>query len=245
MKKILFLLLVSCSLLVSCTDEKDLSQFYFPVKKLQHGMVYEYRYKGHPEIDPQYWYYQTLKPDPKESNKKGEFFTGTLYDAGFRIRQIVSEEVVSNGMMLDDIYLYMYDSTGTVMRIKPTVIAPSVYPFEVQDSAHIYLYKIKFAYPNDSTHTTTLVKNRRYIGKNQYTYKDKKYDCAEFEVRESVDDDKNGHWHNEYKTRELYAKGLGLIYYKKDLGGNVLEYELSNIYEMSELEAQFSKNLKQ
>jgi hypothetical protein len=241
MKKYFYLLLVSISFLMSCENEKDISKFYFPVKKLEQGKVYEYRFLNKPEVDPQYWYYQTLKADPKAGEKKGAFFTGTLYDAAYRIRQIVSEEAVSNGMMLDDIYLYMYDSNNESTRIQPNILSPSVYPFTVEDTSHIYLYKIKFVYPNDTTHSTTVIKNRRFVGKTTYNYKGKSYKCVEFEVREAFDDDKNGRIHQEYKTKELYAEGIGLIYYKKTIGTEVLEYGLKDIYEMSELEKNFSK----
>ena len=238
--KSLFFILIA-SFLSNCKNEKDITEYYFPVKDLQQGKVYEYRFVGHPEIDPQFWYYQTLKADPKASEKKGQFFTGTLYNAKYQIQQIVNEEVVSNGMMLNDLYLYMYDSLNVQTRIQPKILSPSVFPFAIEDTSHIYLYKIKFAYPNDTTHTTTIIKNRRFAGKTEYTYKGKKYDCAIFENKESVDDDLNGRWHNEFKSKELYAKGLGLIYYKKILGTTVLEYELSDIYEMSDLEKKFSE----
>jgi hypothetical protein len=237
----LFLFLLITSLSVACNNEKDITEYYFPVKELQNGKVYEYRFVGNPSINPQFWYYQTLKADPKTSDKAGQFFTGTLYNAKYQIQQIVNEEVVSNGMMLNDLYLYMYDTTGVQTRIQPKILSPSVFPFEIADTSHIYLYKIKFAYPNDTTHTTTIIKNRRFAGKTTYNYKGKKYDCVVFENRESVDDDLNGRWHNEFQSKELYAKGLGLIYYKKTLGQTVLEYELSDIYEMSDLEKKFSE----
>ena len=239
-KKLFFLFLIA-SFSVACNNEKDITEYYFPVKDLQQGKVYEYRFVGKPEVNPQFWYYQTLKADPKASDKSGQFFTGTLYNAKYQIQQIINEEVVSNGMMLNDLYLYMYDSTGVQTRIQPQILSPAVFPFEIADTSHIYLYKIKFAYPNDTTHTTTIIKNRRFTGKTTYVYKGKKYDCVVFENRESVDDDMNGRWHNEFQSKELYAKGLGLIYYKKTLGQNVLEYELSDIYEMSDLEKKFSE----
>ena len=93
-------------------------------------------------------------------------------------------------------------------------------------------------YPNDARgeiHLQTMIQKMKRDGAG------KKYDCAVFENKESVDDDLNGRWHNEFKSKELYAKGLGLIYYKKTLGGTVLEYELSDIYEMSDLEKKFSE----
>jgi hypothetical protein len=154
----------------------------------------------------------------------------------------VSEEIVSNGMMLNDLYLYFYDSTGVATRTQPTIEAASVYPFQIEDTTKIYLYKINFGYADNPNHTTTIIKNRRFKGKKTYTYKKKTYDCVAFELRELVQDNLNGRWENESVGEELYAKGIGLVYYKKKLSANLTkEYALADIYEMSVLEQKLKK----
>ena len=60
------------------------------------------------------------------------------------ISQIVSEEIVSNGMLLDDLHLYFKDSTNHVAKAQTTIIKRNVYPFEIQDTTTKYFYKIHF-----------------------------------------------------------------------------------------------------
>jgi hypothetical protein len=243
-KTLLVILLTGSFFCLSCGNSNDITTYYFPVKALENGKVYEYKSLNEPNLAHDYWYYQTLKADPKASEKRGQFFTGTHYDGRFQITQIISEEVVSNGMLLDDTYIFQYDSLENQTRIKPVVLSPSVYPFEIKKDGTIYLYSIKWKDPKDSTHTTTVTKQRHYVGQATYNFKGKTYDCVELEVKETIFDDKNGRWQFDYKTKELYAKGIGLIYYKKTLGKEIQEFELADIYEMSELEKKFSKEIQ-
>lgn len=223
--------------LFSCKKGNDISEYYFPVNELKNGKVYEYRFVGKPEVMPEYWYHQTLSPDPKQSDKKGIFFTSTLYDINLDILQIVSEEPVSNGMLLDELFLYMKDSTGRMEKVTPTIIQRNVYPFEYQDTTTKYLYKIHFKNPFNANETNYLTRSRTYKGKTTYQYKGKTYDCVEFAVEDKIDNEQEGHLETILYGKELYAKGIGLVYYRKGLNKQfALEYELADIYSMSELE---------
>jgi hypothetical protein len=232
---LLFLLIIIG--LSACQNDKDISGYYFPVKALKEGKVYEYRFLGNQQIVPEYWYHQTLSPDPKASDKKGEYFTSTLYDSNLEIRQIVSEEIVSNGMLLDELHLYFKDSTGRGAKVQATAIHRNVYPFEFQDTTLKYIYKIHFKDPFDTLQTTYLTRTRKYKGKSNYLYKGKNYECVEFSIEENIDNDREGRFELKVYGKELYAKGIGLIYYKKGLQKEfALEYELADIYDMATLE---------
>ncbi len=235
--KLYNLLVLSILCFFSCKNEKDISEYYFPVKALREGKVYEYRFVGRPEVMPEYWYHQTLTPDPKASDKKGDFFTSTLYDINLDISQIVSEEVVSNGMLLDELHLYMRDSTGKTEKVTPTVIYRNVYPFEYQDTTLKYFYKIYYKNPFNPLETNYLTRSRTYKGKTTYTYKGKNYECVEFALEDKLDNEQEGHLETVMYGKELYAKGIGLIYYRKGLNKQfALEYELADIYDMATLE---------
>lgn len=225
---------------ISCSNDKDISTYYFPVKALENGKVYEYRWIGHDEVAPDYWYYHTLHPDPKATDKVGTFFTSTLYDPNLEVRQIVSEEVVANGMLLDALHIYLPDSSGNLTKIEPTIIKRNVYPFEVTDTTTKYSYKVHFSEPNNSNRTNYITRNRIYKGKTAYKYKGKEYDCVEFRVEEVIDntDVTDGNLQLTNVKVEKYAKGIGLIYFSRGRQGSsgFMEYELYDIYEMSELE---------
>lgn len=211
---------------------KDIHAYYFPVDHLKGGKVYEYRPVGNDTVAPYYWYYNTLTPDPRQTDQKGTFLTGTYYDANLEIRQLVKEEKVGNGMLLDQAFLYPRQGVQTPFEI----LGNNVFPFEVADTSAIYLYKVKFREPADSSSMTTLIRNRRYLGQTRYTFKGQNIDAVEFEVRERLENDGNGRWQYEYNGKEIYGKGIGLVYTRKDLGKMVLEYSLYDIYDMSELE---------
>ena len=74
-----------------------------------------------------------------------------------------------------------------------------------------------------------LTRNRRYLGKETYELNGKSYDCAKFQLRELLTTDRVGMTKTQWSGMELYAKGLGLIYYRKEINPEfILEYELAS-----------------
>jgi hypothetical protein len=239
-------LLVVCIagfLLTSCgSDTQDIRNYYFPLKALTEGEVYEYRAVDQDSLTPSYWYYRSF------INDNGVFLTGTYYENTFMPLQFVQEELVSNGMLLDTLFLYETDSTGRQQQITGEVLSGSTYPFEVKDSSSIFLYKVQFQFPSNPNETITLIKNRRFAGHTTYTYKGDTYDCVKFDVRELVEvsDTQQGGIEPEWSGYELYAEGLGLIYYEKELTpGQTLAFALYDRYPMTVLEDKFREYLEQ
>ena len=61
-----------------------------------------------------------------------------------------------------------------------------------------------------------------------------------------MSDFNDGHLEKEYQGKELYAKGLGLIYYKKEIDENfVLEYELRDTFSMTKFEEKFKQYISE
>lgn len=241
-KNAFFLCLVGFSLMQCINGKKDIRNYYFPLKKLTEGLVYEYRPVGNDSITPVYWYYRSL------INKEGAYLTGTYYEYNFEPLQFVREELVKNGMLLQDINLYQYDTISPQpMIVDGEILSGTTYPFEVsEEDGGIFLYKVKFAFSPEIQ--ATIIKNRKYLGETTFEWEGEIYDAVEFEVKELVeyDDTKAGGIEPEFSGSEIYAKGLGLVYYKKDLGaGSYLEYRLHKTYLMEELEAQFDQYLDQ
>lgn len=233
---IYFFLFVLPIWLISCetSDEIDIQDYYFPIDELKEGLVYEYRPLNNDSIGPSYWYYKTFQTD------SALYFTGNFYEADLRPRQFFRGEIVHNGCLMVDYFLYGADSLGQAIRFPAEVLADNAFPFAVKDSGGIFLFKLKWTFQKAPLQTTTLIRNRRYIGEESYQFKGKKYPGVVFEVKELVDDFSEGHLEKQYDGIEIYAKGIGLIYYKKEIGENfVLEYELSDTYSMKQLEEKF------
>lgn len=227
----LLILLSACS-----PANRDIRDFYFPLKSLTEGLVYEYRAIENDSLTPAYWYYRSF------IGKDGVFLTGNYYEYTFTPQQFIREELVQNGMLLEDIFLYETDSIGRQQQVAGEILAGNTFPFEIPDTNTIYLYKVSFQFPSNPDQQITLIKNRTFAGDANYEYKGKTYDCIRFDVRELVEvsDTKQGGIEPELSGYELYAEGLGLIYYEKELGaGNRIAYVLYDQYPMEVLEEKF------
>lgn len=242
--KYLFTLLMLFALL-GCESkpenkQKNIEAFYFPVDSLISPLVYEYQSVNNDSLGSQYWYFRTIKTDT------ATYFTANLYNDFFEVEQFSIEEYVSNGMLQKEYLLYGVDSTGRQLQFPAEIEYANAFPFEVSDSSGIFLQKMKWIFNEEPLHTTTLIRNRRYIGDDYYTYNGQDKEAVIFRVREVIDDFNNGNLETETTGTEIYAKGLGLVYYKKQISeAFVLEYKLTDIYTMEELESKFRARIEQ
>ncbi len=233
--------LLTAVLCSSCGDDtRNIREYYFPLKQLQDGLVYEYHAVNNDSLAPTRWYFRSLVLD------SGIYLTGMNYTPDLTPLQFSREEMVKNGMLLQDLFLYETDSTGNQQRIDVEIIAGSVFPFEVRDSGGIFLYKVSWQPPSDPGATIILVKNRRYAGDTTFVFENKRYDAVVFEVKELLSHEQEGFFEREFSTTEWYAKGLGLVYYRKEIAEDfILESRLAHRYPMEELEAIFRQKLKE
>ena len=230
--KFKFILLFLILLIYSCSEDnsKDIRDYYFPLKQLKEGMVYEYEAIQPDSLSPQYWYYRTIMQDGQV------FLTGTMYEADFVPRQLVKEELVENGMLLDDLFIYYSDSTNKQQSYDIQIVAGNAFPFQVSLPSGIFLYNIHWEDPIRQT-TTTLIKNRRYLGDTTLTMAGRQFDdCIAFGVKELVEVESEGVLAQEFEGVEIYAKGTGLVYFKKIISSQLtLEYLLADRYPMDTL----------
>lgn len=224
---LLILTFVGCSL----DGTRDIRDYYFPLKKLKDGQVYEYRAIQPDSLTPQYWYYRSLQQDGRV------LLTATMYEADFIPRQLVTEELVNNGMLLDDLYIYYTDSMGLQQPYDVHITAGNVFPFQVSLPSGVFLYNIHWDDPFKGT-STTLIKNRRYLGDTTLVHGAINYsNCIAFGVKELVEVESEGVLAKEFEGVEIYAKGVGLVYFKKIINAQLtLEYILADRYPMSQLE---------
>lgn len=230
--------LASLLFILGCNQEgkENIRDYYFPLKTLTDGLVYEYQPVDNDTLGPNYWYYRSFL------SKEEKYLTGTYYEYDLIPRQFVREEMVHNGMLLEEIKLAVPDTNGKQEMLSAEIIAGSVFPFEVKDSGGIFLYKISWTYPQEPPVKTTVIKNRRYIGKEKVEYKGETYECIVFEVKELFEVDQEGYFEQEFSGKEYYAKGIGLLYYSKEISeGFSMQYKLANTYPMTVLEEKFRK----
>ena len=235
-------LLLILTLLLSCEteygDQRNIRNFYFPVDELDDGLVYEYQPVNNDTFPPVYWYYRNVR------QKGGLYLIGTAYSPELLPVQLVTEAVVSNGMLLEDMYLFANDSLGGQTQIPVEIQAGSAFPFLVKDSTGVFLYKVKWSASDSSAVSTTLIKNRRFLGDTTFVYQGETYPAIQFYVKELIEQRAEGSLELEYDGVEIYAKDIGLVYYKKEIQeGFTQEYALAKTYPMTDLEAKFKQLL--
>lgn len=239
-RALLFLVLPLLSFLLACGggSKRDISDYYFPVKDLRAGKVYEYVVSQNDSVMPEYWHYRTFVRD------SGLFLVGTYYDHRFQIGQIVREKITKSGALAKECHLYEADpnpeAEGGQIHTKTVIEAANKFPFGVSDSSGVFLFKLKFHPPDDPEATIYVVRNRRFLGDApDFEFDGKKYPCVKFALREAIGNEKEGAAEVEGRGEEWYAKGLGLVYYRKTYGSSgsfKMEARLTDIFPMSELE---------
>lgn len=160
-----------CFTLSACVLEnkqRDIRGYYFPMEKLDGGEVYVYESAGNMGTDSVYWYHRSfLKGEQK-------IFSSTFYENYMVPLQQVQEEVVRNGLLLKDLYIYdLPDATKGYkqQRTEVEIVAGNSFPFVVKDRFGIFLYHIKWK-SNDSDSTIySVIKNRIFMGDTTFYLK--------------------------------------------------------------------------
>ena len=234
------------SLLCTCTRQNDTSidvrNYYFPLKELTEGLVYEYDFVGNDSIAPDYWYYRSLIQDGKT------YLTSTLYRPGDLSPQIHAREImVRNGMLLDEIFFYEKDTSGRPeqLQVPVKIVAGNVYPFYVHNPGGVFLLRIEWKSALDTLEKTVLIKNRSFAGITTFEFEGKKHSAVKFALKEAIEVYKNGLFAPApYPGDETFIKGIGKVHYRKFVGNQIVEYKLAKRYPMSELEKKF-KSMQQ
>lgn len=221
---------------------RDFMAYYYPVNELQEGRIYEYRPVNNDSLPVDYWYYSTHKVDDELH------FTGNYYDSRFEVQQFIREIEKENAMFLADFILYETDTLGKQKPITVEILERNTFPIHFADSTKTFKMGVKWDISGAEVATSLALKReRKYIAMSEYTYKGERLDCAIFKTLENIEhfviDD--GYLEPSFPGVEIYAKGLGLVYYKKQLSTDInIEYELYTTYTIEEFENKYKRSIK-
>lgn len=237
-----FLFLGFCAF--SCTEgavSKEFMDYYYPVHDLKDGKIYEYRPVNNDTLPVDYWYYS--------SHTVGDeiHFTGNYYNDRFQVRQFFRETQGEHGMELQDFILYETNEEGRQYQVKVEVLNKYSFPADFADSTQTYQMGIKWDIPGEIGTTISLNRDRKYLAKGHFSLDDKRYESVLFTTMENIEHfiEDDGYLEPSFPGVEIYAKGIGLVYYKKQLSEDVvIEYELYAIYTMPEFEKKYKRSLK-
>ena len=237
------LLLLSIIFITSFTcdknDVRNIKAYYYPLNELKEGLTYEYQAVGQDSLAPDYWFYRDMTTDT------AHYLLKTYYQQIDYPSTLAREEIVSNGVLLDQLYLFDTDLLGDIKQIKADVLSPNAFPFEIENENTVYLYKVNFKLPSQPNGSTTLIINRRFVGDTTFQYQGKNYPAIYFDTRGQVEvrDSVDGGIEPRFWGEEIFAKGLGLVAYRQSYDPNErgLEYHLVNRYTELELEKKLLK----
>jgi len=212
--------------LTSCTPEfpKEIKEFYYPIDQLEEGLVYHYEssINDAPKTD-EYWVFKTHNLDNKVA------LTGQFYNTNKTVEQYFRQLITTSGALLEEYRLYRNDSI--VHTIPVEVIYNNVFPFAIQDTNAVFLYKLKYTNPADSS-INTIIRNRRYAGTTIWEHNGKTYEAIQINILEQFQNDNNGVLTIDFKGYEIYAKEIGLVFterFSEDGGTHLIDQLIDRI----------------
>ncbi len=214
-------------LLSACREStRDLRPYFFPLDELeQEGKVYIWMPVADSLQPPFVYYYKA------ERDSAGRlWFIRAYFDYQLQPFQINREKVVANGVKLVESRLFDRDTAGRLVEVPVEVEYGNVFPFEAGPRPGVLLTRMSWRLPFDTATTMTLVRNRQFAGDTTWTFGSRTYDAVRFAVRELIDNVREGHLEYEYPGEEIYARGLGMVWFRKEVDDELtIEYRLDDI----------------
>jgi hypothetical protein len=189
--------------LLGCTKEST-RDFYFPLKQLKDGLVYVYEMDGNGQMGEVYWYYRSIV------EKEVVRMTSTYYENNPAPVQISREVMTIEGMVQESLNFYETGQDGK-SEIKEVEIKKGlVFSFDEVDNKKC-VHQVKW---KEEDGEIEVIKKRRVIGRMRYDWEGREIESIEIEVNQQVLHHADGTLELNSRGREIYAKGLGLVYYE-------------------------------
>lgn len=227
---LLFLVALFCA----CDGPRDIRNYYFPVRELTEGMVYGYENTGTlPGTAPmEYAYYLGVDVDT------ALYLSVTQYADQLEPKQQSRQEIKNDGVYLREITLLRPDTNGPV-AMPTTLIYDQAFPFYLEDATtQAYGYRLSLTDPATPEVLTYVTLNRRFERDTAVVLGDRIYRALLFSLEGEVSlrDAEAGDISPQFTGYEIYAEGVGLVEYRRELGsGAALGGRLKERITMAEL----------
>lgn len=233
-----YIISFACILSFSSCDTNNrinIEDYYFPIDELKEGRVYEYRNNGERgETSSRYKYYNTIHTD------SAQYLISNHYGPTFFNDQYVLSEVVSNGILAKEFrFMAIIPEQEEQSIVKAEIIKDNAFPFSVSKEGGVTAMEIKFTDPRNSKEKIRLIRERQYLGDTIFTFKGIDLPAiivASNEIMEFTHED-DGDFDNTTFATEIYAKGIGLVARKFNMGNVELESVLHDTFSMKKLES--------
>lgn len=212
----LMTLLFLTILLTSCNDDRDVRDYYFPARELTTGLVYAYENVGTlPGPETEYSYYLGVDVDT------ALYLSVTKYSQFLEPQQQSRQEIKNDGVYLREITLLRPDTSGSSIVMPTKLIHDKAFPFYLSPNPEeAFGYRLSFTDPGRPQALTYVTLNRRYERDTTITVLGKNYPGILFSLEGEVSlrDTEEGDISPQFTGYEIYAKGLGLVEHKRELG---------------------------
>lgn len=189
--------------LLGCSKEST-RDFYFPLKQLKDGVVYVYEMDGNGQLGEVYWYYRSIV------EKDAVRMTSTYYENDPAPLQISREVMTIGGMVQESLNFYETGQDGKSVLKEVEIKKGLVFSFD-EDEHKQGVHQVKW---KEADGEIEVIKKRRVVGRTGFEWEGREIKAIEIEVEQQVLHHADGTLELNSKGREIYAKGLGLVYYE-------------------------------
>ncbi|MEM9928828.1 MAG: hypothetical protein AAF840_03325, partial [Bacteroidota bacterium] len=191
--------------------------YYFPARELTGGLVYGYENTGTlPGSAPvEYTYYLGVEVDT------ALYLSVTQYSDLMEPKQQSRQEIKNDGIYLREITLLRPDTSGPV-AMPTNLIHDQAFPFYLEEAmTDAYGYRLSFTDPATPDVLTYVSLDRKFSRDTTISVLGKNYPALLFTLAGEVSlrDPEAGDISPQFTGYEIYAKGLGLVEYRRELGG--------------------------
>jgi hypothetical protein len=200
--------------LFGCSEEADIRDFYFPVRELTDGLIYEYENTGTLSDEPfTYWYYLGVDLDT------ALYLSATRYADGTTPDQVARERITNSGVNLEELTLFVPDSSGRRQRVETDIRYDRIFSFLLNDGKAVG-YQVFFESPGPGQIGNLISLDRVYRGDTSLTVTGETVDAIVFDLYGQVSqrDAELGDISPAFSGYEIYARDLGLVEFRRDLG---------------------------
>ena len=225
-------------LLVSCTQRGDIRAYYFPVRELTDGLVYEYTNTGTFAEEPSsYWYYLGIDRDT------ALYLSATHYADGMTPDQLVRERIQNDGVMMEQLTVYPPLLSGMPKQVEAKVLYGRTFAFRLHDGKPTG-FRVAYTPAENDDATNYVSLDRIYRSDTLLTVMGKETEGIVFDLLGEVSqrDPLEGDISPTFSGYEVYARGLGLVEYQRDLGaGGILAGKLVRRIPMADYAGRFKE----
>ena len=206
--------IVSVLVLLGCGSDRDIRDYYYPVRELTDGMVYRYDNTGTlSNAEYEYWYYLGTEQDT------ALYLSATRFDDGVTPVQVSTERISNSGATLRSLTIFPQLPDGERVKTEAEILYDRTFPFYPEDGLASG-YRVRFLDPHNTDAENYVSLNRYFRGDTSLTVLGEEREAVVFDLAGEVSqrDPRLGDISPTFNGYEIYAKGIGLVEYHRDLG---------------------------